>query len=140
MENWKILALASAFFASLTAIFAKIGVSDIDSNLATFIRTIVILIFISVLLFATDFRLGSLKTLNTKQLVCLAASGICTGLSWLFYFRALKFGQASKVAPLDKLSLALTIVLAAIILGEKITLKLAIGALLIVLGTVVVVL
>ena len=115
--NWFIYALLSAFFAALTAILAKIGVKDINSNLATAIRTIVILIFAWAIVFyqSTQRQLGSI---SKYSLVFLILSGIATGISWLFYFKALQMGEASKVAPIDKLSLVLTIILAVLFLKE----------------------
>lgn len=133
---WWIYALLSAFFASLTAIFAKIGVKDVNSNLATGIRTIVILILIWGIIF---FR-GEAKQLNTlskQNIIFLIISGIATGLSWIFYFKALQIGDVSKVAPIDKLSVALTIILAAVFLHEQLTVKTLIGAGLIIAGTAV---
>src|SRR5258708_15513610 len=125
--SWLIYALLSALFAALTAILAKIGVSDVNSNLATAIRTIVILLFAWGIVFSqgTFKQLGSI---SQYSLLFLVLSGIATGLSWLFYFRALQLGTASQVAPIDKLSLVLTIVLAVIFLKEKLTLSVAVGA------------
>ncbi|SEW57295.1 EamA family transporter [Chitinophaga arvensicola] len=136
---WWIYALLSAFFAALTAILAKIGVADIPSNLATAIRTIVIL----VLAWAIVFARGEYKTLGAVSrhgLLFLVLSGIATGCSWIFYFKALQVGKVSQVAPVDKLSVALTIVLSAIFLQEAITWKTAIGAGLIIAGTLVLIL
>lgn len=136
---WWVYALLSALFASLTAIFAKQGVSNINSNLATAIRTVVILVMIWLLVF---FR-GEVKGINTlsrHNLLFLGISGIATGLSWLFYFKALQLGKVSQVAPVDKLSVALTIVLSVIFLGEALTFKTAIGAALIIAGTLVLIL
>ncbi len=136
---WWIYAILSAVFASLTAIFAKLGVSDMDSNLATGIRTVVVLIMIwSLLLLRGEVR--GLSSLSRQNLIFLCLSGIATGLSWLFYFKAIQLGNISQVAPIDKLSVALTIVLAMVFLGESLTLKSAIGAALIILGTVVMIL
>lgn len=129
---WK-FALLSAFFASLTAIFAKSGVKGIDSDLATAIRTVVVLI----LAWGIAFFKGStseLSTLSQKNLFFLVASGIATGLSWIFYFKALQLGKVSQVAPIDKLSVALTVVLSVIFLKEMLTLKTAAGVVLIVAG------
>ena len=109
--NWFIWALLSAFFAGLTAILAKVGVEHVNSNLATAIRTVVILVFAwSVALFTKS---QSISTIGRRTWIFLILSGIATGLSWLCYFRALQLGPASRVAPIDKLSLPLTIVLAA---------------------------
>ncbi len=133
---WWIYALLSAIFASLTAIFAKIGVKDVNSNLATGIRTIVILVLIWGIIFARG-EARQLPTLSRQNLIFLIISGVATGLSWIFYFKALQLGNVSQVAPIDKLSVALTIVLAAIFLQEQLTVKTLIGAGLIVAGTVV---
>lgn len=136
---WWIYALLSAFFAALTAIFAKMGIKNMDSDLATAIRTAVII----VLAWAIVFFKGSAHTITslTKQnWLFLVLSGCATGLSWIFYFRALQLGKVEQVAPVDKLSVALAILLAAIFLGEPVTLKSAIGALLIVGGTFVLIL
>jgi len=133
---WWIYALLSALFAALTAIFAKIGVKNIDSDLATAIRTVVILI----LAWAIALTRGGITGINnlTKQnWIFLILSGLATGLSWIFYFKALQVGKVSQVAPVDKLSVALVIILSFIFLGEPLTSKTVIGALLIITGTVV---
>src|SRR6218665_442565 len=136
---WWIYALLSALFASLTAIFAKLGVSNINSNLATGIRTIIVLIMIwGIILFRGESK--GLLTLSKQNIIFLVISGIATGLSWIFYFKALSVGKVSQVAPVDKLSVALTIVLAVVFLGEALTVKTAIGAPLIIAGTVVLIL
>ncbi|HQS51011.1 MAG TPA: EamA family transporter [Daejeonella sp.] len=133
---WWIYALLSALFASLTAIFAKIGITGVNSNLATAIRTIVILIVAWGIVLARGETKG-IPTLSKQNLIFLVISGIATGLSWIFYFKALQIGKVSQVAPVDKLSVALTIVLSVIFLGEALTIKTAIGAVLIVAGTIV---
>ncbi len=133
---WWIYAILSALFASLTAIFAKLGVANINSNLATGIRTVVILIMIWSIVLARGEAKG-IETLSKQNIIFLVISGIATGLSWLFYFKALQIGNVSQVAPIDKLSVALTIILAVIFLGETLTLKTAIGAGLIIAGTLV---
>lgn len=133
---WWIYALLSAFFASLTAIFAKIGVTNVNSDLATAIRTIIILL----VAWGIVLQRGEVKGityLSKHNLLFLALSGLATGLSWIFYFKALQTGKVSQVAPVDKLSVALIIVLSAIILKEAITVKTAIGAALIIGGTLV---
>ena len=118
MLDWKIFAIASAFFAGLTAVLAKIGVRNISSNLATFIRTVVIIIFLSLVIgFRREWKNPFL--LDKHCLLFLVLSGIATGLSWLFYFRALQSGQASLVAPIDKLSLVFAVVLSLLFLGER---------------------
>ena len=135
--NWILYALLSAIFAAATAILAKIGIKDINSNLATGIRTIVILIFAWGIVFAQGVHKG-LHNVSGYTLVFLVLSGITTGLSWLFYFRALQLGTASQVAPIDKLSLVFTIILAALILKEKFTWGIAIGAVLMTLGATII--
>jgi bacterial/archaeal transporter family protein len=136
-ENSSILfALLSAFFAALTTIFGKIGVEAINSNLATAIRTLVILIMIwSWVIFKG--QLDTLLTTSPRTLIFLILSGLSTGLSWLFYFRALQVGKASLVAPLDKLSLVLVLVFSALFLKEQLTLQVILGTGLIVIGTLV---
>lgn len=131
--NWYTAAILSAFFAALTAILAKIGVKNIDSNLATALRTTVILVFSwSIVLFQKN--VPSITTIDRTSAIFLILSGLATGLSWLFYFYALQSGQAAKVASLDKLSLALTVVLAALILKEKISLQTIMGTVLMTIG------
>ncbi|MDH7476248.1 MAG: EamA family transporter [Microgenomates group bacterium] len=135
--NWFVAAFLSAFFAALTAILAKIGIKNINSNLATAVRTIVILVFA----WGIVFFQGGIKEINSipkTSLLFLILSGIATGLSWLFYFYALSVGQASKVAPIDKLSLVLTIILAGLILKEKISLPIILGGLLMSLGAILI--
>jgi bacterial/archaeal transporter family protein len=136
---WWIYALLSAVFAALTTILAKVGIEKVDSNLATALRTVVILVLAWGIALATGAT-RELGGVSHRSLLFLALSAVTTGLSWLCYFRALQLGDASRVAPIDKSSLALTIVLAAIFLGEPLTAKTAIGALLIIAGTLVVVL
>ena len=133
---WWIYALLSAFFAALTAIFAKIGVADIPSNLATAIRTVIILVMAWVIVLARG-EYKAMGGLSRHSLTFLLLSGFATGASWLFYFKALQVGDVSKVAPVDKLSVALTIILAAVFLQETLTLKTAVGACLIIAGTLV---
>lgn len=136
---WWIYALLSALFASLTAIFAKIGITGVNSNLATAVRTVIILFVAWGIVLARGEAKG-ISTLSRQNLIFLGVSGIATGLSWIFYFKALQVGKVSQVAPVDKLSVALTIVLSVIFLGEALTLKTAIGALLIIGGTIVLIL
>jgi transporter family protein len=133
---WWVYALLSAVFAALTAIFAKIGVAHINSNLATAIRTTVVLLMAWGIVLARGEQ-KELSTLSRHTLLFLGISGIATGLSWVFYFKALQMGKVSEVAAIDKLSLALTIILSAIFLGESLNLKTIIGAGLIIAGTVV---
>jgi transporter family protein len=138
-SNWQVFALGSAFFAALTAIFGKIGVSEINSDLATFIRTIVIL-FVAGLLVSIRGEWQSITSLSTKGILFLILSGCATGFSWLCYYRALQLGPASRVAPVDKLSVVLVILFALVFLGEKLTWKVATGGILIGLGTLLMVL
>ena len=135
---WAVYALLAAFFASLTAIFAKVGIKGVDTDLATAIRTVVILVLAWSIAF---FRGGTstIHSLSKQNILFLVLSGIATGLSWIFYFKALQLGNVSQVAPVDKLSVALTIVLAFIFLKEPITMKEILGAGLIVCGTLVLV-
>jgi transporter family protein len=136
-ESWLLFALGSAFFAALTAIFGKLGVAGINSNLATFIRTVVILaVTAGVLSLRQEWAKPS--GLPLSSWLFLVLSGIATGLSWLCYYRALQLGPVSKVAPIDKLSVAIAIVLALLLLGERPSLPLLIGGALIVAGAVVI--
>jgi transporter family protein len=133
---WKYFALLSALFAALTAILAKIGLKGINSNLATAIRTVVILLLAwGIVVFSGEAR--DVKNLTRQNLLFLVLSGLATGLSWIFYFRALATGPVSKVAPIDKLSVALTICLSAVILKEPLDGKTILGGLLILAGTFV---
>jgi transporter family protein len=133
--SWLAWAFLSAIFAGLTAVLAKVGVKDIDSNLATAIRTVVILIFAwSVALYRSDQRLSSVPP---RTWLFLVLSGLATGASWLCYFRALQLGQVSKVAPIDKLSVVIAIVLAAVFLHERLTWQNWVGGALIVGGSLV---
>jgi transporter family protein len=136
MKTWALYALGSAFFAGLTAILGKIGVEGVNSNFATFIRTIVILIVTALILFMRS-EWQNLSDVSQRSLLFLVLSGIATGLSWLCYYRALQLGPASKVAPVDKLSVAFAILLAVFFLGEKLTLKSAIGGGFVVIGSLV---
>lgn len=139
LKSWQFFALGSAVFAALTAIFGKIGVSNVDSNLATFFRTIVILLVSG--LFVTGTQAWSMDFFNSKRtLVFLILSGICTGLSWLCYYHALQLGPASKVAPVDKLSVVFVILLSALFLSESLSWKVILGASLITAGSVVILL
>jgi len=133
---WWFYALFSAFFASITAVFAKLGVSNVNSNLATAVGTVIVLILAwgIVLLRGEAKGLGSISRQN---LLFLCISGIATGLSWIFYFKALQVGKVSQVAVVDKLGVALKVVLSVVFLNEALTLKSAIGAILIIAGTLV---
>lgn len=136
---WWVYALLSAFFAALTAIFAKIGIKNVDTDLATAIRTVVILILAWAIAF---FRGGAatIHTLSKQNIIFLCLSGIATGLSWIFYFKALQIGKVSQVAPVDKMSVVIALILAFIFLGEPMTLKTTVGAALVVGGTLVLIL
>jgi bacterial/archaeal transporter family protein len=133
--DWRIFAIASAFFAALTAIFGKVGVSEMNSDLATFIRTVVILLITAVLIWARH-EWQRPDTLSAKGLLFLVLSGTATGLSWLCYYRALQTGPASRVAPIDKLSVVLVVLFAVLFLGEKLTWKVGLGGALISAGAV----
>lgn len=136
---WWIYALLSAVFAALTAILAKIGLKDINSDLATAIRTIVILIFA----WAVAFFRGEVKGVNMiskNGLLFIILSGVATGLSWLFYFKALQLGRVSQVAPVDKLSLALVIIFSVMFLGEPLTWKMLVGSILVIGGIIILIL
>lgn len=135
--NWLFYSLMSALFAALTAILAKIGVKDVDSNLATAIRTIVILLFA----WGIVFYQGSHKqvsSISKTSLIFLVLSALATGISWLFYFRALQVGEVSKVGPVDKLSLVLTVLLSWLILKEKFSWAVLLGTALMSAGAVVI--
>jgi len=131
---WLVYALLSAFFAALVAILAKIGMKGVDSDIATAIRTIVILVVAWTIVLARGLA-PQIQTLNTRNWIFIGLSGLATGLSWLFYFRALQLGKVAQVAPIDKLSVALAIVLAIFFLGEIPSWKMVIGAALILAGT-----
>lgn len=133
--DWKAFAFLSAFFAALTAIFGKLGVADINSNLATFLRTVVVLA-ISALLVSVRGEWESPARLSVRSCLFLLLSGMATGLSWLCYYRALRTGPASRVAPIDKLSVVLVVIFALLFLGERWTWKLGVGAALISAGAI----
>ena len=133
--DWRIFALGSAFFAALTAIFGKVGVSEINSDLATFLRTIVILM-VAALLISARHEWQRPDSLSTKGVVFLVLSGVATGLSWLCYYRALQTGPASRVAPIDKLSVILVVLFAVSFLGERLTWKVGLGGILLTAGAV----
>ncbi|CEA16738.1 protein of unknown function DUF6 transmembrane [Fermentimonas caenicola] len=136
---WKYYAILSAVFAALTAIFAKIGVTGVNSNLATAIRTVIILLITwGIVLFSGT--VSSMKELTKNNWAFLILSGVATGLSWLFYFKALQMGDASKVAPIDKLSVIFTILLSFLILREPVSWKVMAGGFLIVAGGIVILL
>lgn len=133
---WAIFALLSAVFAALTSIFAKIGIENVNSNLATAIRTVVVLVMAWGIVLMTG-KLNQLLDISFKSWIFLILSGLATGLSWLCYFYALQIGEASKVVPVDKFSVVITMVMAFFILGETVTVKTIIGGILITLGTLV---
>ena len=136
---WFVLALGSAVFAALTSILAKVGIDGVNSNLATAVRTAVVLIMAWGMVFLTDAQ-GGLAGISRKSWLFLILSGLATGASWLCYYRALQIGEASKVVPIDKLSVVITLVLAFVFLHEKFTWKSGLGAVLIAAGTLVMVL
>ena len=136
---WFLLALASSVFAAATSIFAKIGISNVNSNLATAIRTSVVLLMAWGMVFITNSQQG-IHQISKQSWLFLILSGLATGASWLCYYKSLQLADVSKVVPIDKLSVVITIVLAAILLHEKITLRSAIGCVLIGLGSLFMVL
>lgn len=136
---WFVFALGSAVFAALTSILAKIGIEGVSSNLATAIRTVVVLIMAWGIVFMTGGQKG-ISGISHKSWLFLILSGLATGVSWLCYYKALQLGEVSKVVPIDKLSVVLTLILAFVFLHEQFTVKSAVGALLITAGTLVMVL
>nr|WP_325302386.1 EamA family transporter [uncultured Dysosmobacter sp.] len=136
---WFVFALLSAVFAAATSILAKIGISGVNSNLATALRTVVVLVMAWGMVFLTDAQ-GGIGAISRRSWLFLILSGLATGASWLCYFRAVQLGEVSRVAPVDKLSVVLTVLLAAAFLHEKLTVKSLLGALLITAGTVLMVL
>jgi transporter family protein len=136
---WIIFALLSAFFAALTSILAKIGIQDVNSNLATAIRTVVVLVMAWFIVFVTG-KHNEIINIGQKNLLFLVLSGIATGLSWLCYYKALQIGEVSKVMPIDKFSLVIGMVMAFVILRETITIKTIIGGVFITIGTFVLIL
>ena len=136
---WFILALGSSVFAALTSILAKIGIDGVNSNLATAIRTVVVLIMSWGMVFLTNAQNG-IGDISRRSWIFLILSGLATGASWLCYYKALQLGEASKVVPIDKLSIVITMLLAALILQEQFTLKSIFGCVLITAGTLLMVL
>ena len=136
---WFVLALLSAIFAALTSILAKIGIEGVNSNLATAIRTVVVVAMAWGMVFLTQAQNG-LTGINGRSWLFLILSGLATGASWLCYYKALQIGEASKVVPVDKLSVVITVLLAFVFLHEAVTMKSLIGCLLIGIGTLVMVL
>lgn len=136
---WVVYALLSALFAALVAILAKVGMKGVDSDLATAIRTVVILFIAWGIAYFRGATIG-IQQLTRNNLIFLGLSAVATGLSWIFYFRALQVGKVAQVAAVDKLSIALAIVFSVVFLGEALTIKTAIGALCIICGTLILVL
>lgn len=136
---WFVLALLSAIFAALTSILAKVGIDGVNSNLATAIRTVVVVIMAWGMVFLTNAQNG-IPEISKKSWLFLILSGLATGASWLCYYKALQIGEASKVVPIDKLSVVITLILAFVFLHEKFTIKSLIGCVLIGAGTLVMVL
>lgn len=136
---WFVCALLSAVFAAATSILAKIGIDGVDSNLATAIRTIVVVVMAWIMVLITGQQ-GGISEITPKSWLFLCLSGIATGASWLCYYKAIQIGEVSKVVPVDKLSVVITLILAFVFLHEKFTLKSAVGAALITAGTLVMVL
>jgi len=134
---WKLYAILAAIFATATAILAKIGIAGINTNLATAIRTVVILFITWGIVFFSG-ALKGIKTLTTHNIVFLVLSGLATGMSWLFYFKALQIGEVSKVAPIDKLSVVFTIIAAFLILGETPSMKTIVGGSLVAAGVLII--
>ncbi|HBB00106.1 MAG: hypothetical protein A2W86_00645 [Bacteroidetes bacterium GWD2_45_23] len=136
---WWVYALLSALFAAFTAILAKVGIKGINSDLATAIRTIFILLIAWAIVLARKETYG-INLLSKNNWLFLGLSGIATGLSWIFYFKALQMGKVSQVAPVDKMSVAIAIILSSLLLHEVITLKILIGTILIIAGSIVIIL
>ena len=137
LMSWQLWAALSAVFAALTAIFAKVGVESVNSDLATFIRTVVILLVIAAILIGTK-QWQPLESISSRTYLFLALSGLATGGSWLCYFRALKLGDAARVAPIDKLSVVLVAVFGVVLLGERLSAANWFGVTLIALGAILV--
>lgn len=136
---WFVFALGSAVFAALTSILAKVGIEGVNSNLATAIRTVVVVVMAWVMVFLTNAQ-GGLPEISRKSWIFLILSGLATGASWMCYYRALQIGDASKVVPIDKLSVIFTLVLAFVFLHEEFTMKSLLGCVLIGAGTLLMVL
>lgn len=135
---WVIFALLSAVFAALTSILAKIGIDGVDSNLATAVRTVVVVVMAWVMVFLTHAQTG-LSGISKKSWLFLILSGLATGASWMCYYKALQMGEASKVVPIDKLSVVITLILAFVFLHEQFTVKSLVGCVLIAVGTLIMV-
>ena len=136
---WLVLALLSALFAALTSILAKVGIDGVNSNLATALRTVVVVIMAWGMVFLTNAQMG-ISAISRKSWIFLILSGVATGVSWLCYYKALQIGEASKVVPVDKLSVVFTLILAFLFLHEQFTIKSVLGCLLIGAGTLLMVL
>lgn len=136
---WFIFALLSAVFAALTSIFAKIGIEGINSNLATAIRTVVVLFMAWGMVFVTGTQ-NQIGNIGQKSWIFLVLSGMATGFSWLFYYKALQIGEASKVVPVDRFSVVITMIMAFVILKEAVTLKTVLGGVFITIGTFIMIL
>jgi transporter family protein len=136
---WLVLALLSAIFAALTSILAKVGIDGVNSNLATAVRTVIVVIMAWGMVFLTNAQAG-ISAINRKSWIFLILSGLATGASWLCYYKALQIGEASKVVPVDKLSVVFTLILAFVFLHEQFTIKSVLGCLLIGAGTLLMVL
>jgi bacterial/archaeal transporter family protein len=133
---WKLFAILSALFAALTSILAKIGIKGVDSNLATAIRTVVIIILAWTIVFASGAQNG-ITSLSKRNWIFLILSGLATGLSWIFYYKAISIGKVSQVAPIDKSSIILTLILSFFVLNEQFTVKTLVAGVLITSGTFV---
>ena len=136
---WFVYALGSAVFAALTSILAKIGIDGVNSNLATAVRTVVVVVMSWAMVFITNTQ-GGLSEISKRSWMFLILSGLATGASWLCYYKALQIGEASKVVPIDKLSVVITLILAFVFLHEQFTMKSLIGCVLITAGTLIMVL
>ena len=136
---WFVFAILSALFAALTSILAKVGIEGVNSNLATAIRTLVVVLMAWLMVFITNAQ-GGLSSISKKSWLFLILSGLATGASWLCYYKALQMGEASKVVPIDKLSVVITLILAFVFLHEQFTIKSIIGCILIGVGTLLMVL
>ena len=134
LAMWLIFALLSAFFAAVTSVLAKIGIDGVNSNLATAIRTVVVVIMAWGMVFLTNTQ-GGISDISKKSWIFLILSGLATGISWLCYYKALQLGEASKVVPIDKLSVVITLILAFVFLHENFTSKSLVGCILIAVGT-----
>lgn len=138
-QMWLVFAVLSSVFAALTSILAKIGIENVNSNLATALRTVVVLVMAWIMVFITNAHTG-ISEISRKSWLFLILSGLATGASWLCYYKALQDGEVSKVAPIDKLSIVITLIMAFIFLHEQLTVKSVIGMILITAGTLVMVL